>query len=78
MRKIVAEEQAQSQQARKKSKISKEATEQIHGPSKSYWPFALAAALMIAFLGVVIHPILFVAGVVLTALAVIGWGLERR
>jgi len=74
----VAEEQAQSPQARKKSKISNEATEQIQGPSKSYWPFVLAAALMIAFLGVVIHPILFVAGVVLTALAVIGWGLERH
>lgn len=74
----MAEEQAQSQQARNKSKGSNEATEQTSGPSKSYWPFVLAAALMIAFLGVVIHPILFVVGVVLTALAVIGWGLERR
>ena len=74
----MAEEQAQSKQARNKPKISNEATEQTLGPHKSYWPFALAAALMIAFLGVVIHPILFGIGVVLIALAVIGWGLERH
>jgi hypothetical protein len=73
----VSEEQAQSKQARRKLKSS-EVLEQTAGPQKSYWPFVLALALMIAFLGVVIHPILFGIGVVLTALAVIGWGLERH
>jgi hypothetical protein len=34
--------------------------------------------MMIAFVGVVVHPILLGIGVVLTALAVIGWGLERH
>jgi Cytochrome c oxidase subunit IV len=74
---VVAEEQAQNKQARNKLKHS-EALEQTAGPRKSYWPFALAVALMIAFLGVIIHPILLGIGVVLTALAVIGWGLERH
>ena len=73
----MAEEQAQSKRARSKLKNS-EALEQTDGPQKSYWPFALAVALMIAFLGVIIHPILLGIGVVLTALAVIGWGLERH
>jgi hypothetical protein len=74
---VVAEEQAQSKQARNKLKNS-EALKQTDGPRKSYWPFALAVALMIAFLGVIVHPILLGIGVVLTALAVIGWGLERH
>jgi Flp pilus assembly protein TadB len=74
---VVAEEQAQSKQARNKLK-NPEALEQTDGPQKSYWPFALAVALMIAFVGVVVHPILLGIGVVLTALAVIGWGLERH
>lgn len=73
----MSEEQAQSKQARHKLK-SAEVLEKTAGPHKSYWPFALAVALMIAFLGVVIHPILFGIGVVLIALAVIGWGLERH
>ncbi len=74
---VVAEEQAQSKEARNKLK-STEAPEGTAGPQKSYWPFVLAVALMIAFLGVIIHPILLGIGVVLTALAVIGWGLERH
>ena len=74
---FVAEEQAQSKQARNKLKNS-EALERTDGPQKSYWPFVLAVALMIAFVGVVVHPILLGIGVVLTALAVIGWGLERH
>jgi hypothetical protein len=73
----VSEEQAQSKQARRKLKSS-EVLEQTVGPQKSYWPFALAVALMIAFVGVVVHPIVLGIGVVLTALAVIGWGLERH
>jgi Cytochrome c oxidase subunit IV len=74
---FVAEEQAQSKKARNKLKNS-EALEQTDGPQKSYWPFALAVALMIAFVGVVVHPIVLGIGVVLTALAVIGWGLEHH
>ena len=73
----MAEEQAQSKRIQNKQKRA-ETMEQTRGPQLSYWPFALAVALMIAFLGVVIHPILLGIGVVLTALAVIGWGLERH
>ena len=73
----MSEEQAQSKYTLRKLK-SAEVLEKTAGPHMSYWPFALALALMIAFLGVVIHPILLGIGVVLIALAVIGWGLERH
>lgn len=73
----MAEEQAQSKRIANKQKRA-EAVEETSGPRSSYWPFVLAVALMIAFLGVVIHPILLGIGIVLTALAVIGWGLERH
>ncbi|HZU69214.1 MAG TPA: cytochrome c oxidase subunit 4 [Ktedonobacteraceae bacterium] len=73
----MAEEQAQSKQVRSKQRRLA-AVEETSGPQLSYWPFVLAVALMIAFVGIVIHPILLGIGVVLTAVAVIGWGLERR
>lgn len=64
------------QQRPKREKISKEALERI--PHTSYWPFALAFAIIVMLLGVVIHPILFFIGVALTVVTVIGLGLERR
>ena len=52
--------------------------EQAISPQMSYWPFALAVALAILLLGIITHPVIFGIGVVLTAVSVIGWGLERR
>ena len=44
----------------------------------SYWPLALALALLIALIGVITHPLVLGIGLVLAAAAIIGWGLERR
>jgi len=44
----------------------------------SYWPIALALALLIALIGVITHPLVLGIGLVLASAAVIGWGLERR
>ncbi|HEY6541198.1 MAG TPA: cytochrome c oxidase subunit 4 [Ktedonobacteraceae bacterium] len=43
---------------------------------KSYWPFALSFAILIAMVGVVTHPIVLGIGIVLAIVAIIGWGLE--
>lgn len=45
---------------------------------RSYWPFALAVAIMVMLVGLLIHPVVLGIGVVLAAAAIIGWGLERR
>lgn len=70
--------QRPSRQAGKKEKMSKEAIEQSIEPQLSYWPIVLAAAIIVMLIGLVIHPIIMIIGVVLTVAAIIGWGLERR
>lgn len=75
----MSEEQGQRKQAPKKRKGSTEAVERALLISKrSYWPFALAVALFITLVGVVTHPIVFGVGLVLVAVAIIGWGLEHH
>ena len=83
----MAEEQNQNQQAQKAQKgqqlpdkgpPSKGVQGQALQPSTSYWPFALAVALSILLLGVITSPVVLVVGALLTAAAVIAWGLERR
>ena len=83
----MAEEQNQNQQAQKAQKgqqlsdkgpPSKGVQEHALQPSTSYWPFALAVALSILLLGVITGPVVLAVGAVLTAAAVIAWGLERR
>jgi len=71
-----AEDQLSNQrkQLTSKTKILKE----VPGAHTSYWPFALAVALIIVLLGIMTHPIVFGIGVVLVAVAAIGWGLESR
>lgn len=55
------------------------AKEPLPSPSlRSAWPLILAVTLMIMFLGLMIHPILFAIGALLAAGSVIGWALERR
>ena len=60
------------------SKAVKAMQEQAFHSYSSYWPIALAFALLIALIGVSVHPIVLGIGIVLAAAAVIGWGLERR
>ena len=77
----MAEERDQNQkdqQLQAKGLPSKGAQEQALQPSTSYWPFALAVALSILLLGVIAGPVVLAIGAVLTAAAVIAWGLERR
>jgi cytochrome c oxidase subunit IV len=74
----VAEDQGQHKQAAQNSQASNKALEQAVKPKRSYWPFALAASLSIALLGVIVHPIVFWVGVALVVVSMIGWGLERR
>ena len=64
----------QRKQLVNRTKISQE----VLGSHTSYWPFALAVALIIVLLGIMTHPIVFGVGVVLVATAAIGWGLEKR
>jgi len=75
---MVSEEQNQSQQVPNKERLSKGAHEQTFGSYTSYWPFALAVALCILLMGLITNPIVLGAGIVLTAGAVIAWGLEQR
>ncbi len=74
----MTEEQGQRKRASKKPKASNEVMEQAIIPKQSYWPFALAASLMITLIGVVTHPIVFWIGLALIVVAIIGWGLERH
>jgi|HubBroStandDraft_4_1064222.scaffolds.fasta_scaffold738812_2 hypothetical protein len=62
----------------RKREASQIAQEQAVRAYRSYWPFALAVALIILFAGIIIHPIMMSIGAVLTLVAIIGWGLERR
>jgi|GEM_PF-1297384 hypothetical protein len=73
-RKRVSEEAGQRKRPVRKPRAIDEA---VFAEKKSYWPFVLALALAIALMGVVIHPILLVIGLLLVVVAVIGWGLER-
>lgn len=63
--------------AAKAAKAAREQAFAVHSYA-SYWPIALAVAMLIVFIGIIIHPIVLGVGVVLTAAAMIGWGLERR
>ena len=45
---------------------------------RSYWPLALAVAIMVMLIGLLVNLVVLGIGVVLAAAAIIGWGLERR
>ena len=68
----------QRKQLGKRAKISQETLEQELISRTSYWPFALAVALIVVLLGIMTHPIVFGIGVALVATAAIGWGLENH
>ena len=80
----MSEEQNQVEKGQKGQQLadevlsSKGVREQALHPYTSYWPFALAVALSILLLGVITGPVVLAVGAVLTAAAVIAWGLERR
>jgi hypothetical protein len=47
-------------------------------PRPSFWPILLAFAICVTVVGLDIHPIVFVLGLLLVITAIIGWGVERR
>jgi hypothetical protein len=84
-RSIVPEESAQQpdegqQPTSNKSApdFSQETQAKVMSPHMSYWPFTLAVALCILFVGVILHPVVLWIGVALAVIAVIGWSLERQ
>lgn len=64
--------------ASKKPKVPLAVQEEKLSPKPSLWPIALALTLVITCVGVIVHPILFICGIVLTVLVIIGWILEKH
>jgi Cytochrome c oxidase subunit IV len=56
---------------------SSEVLEQTLTSQQSVWPLALALAMVVVLIGVIVHPIILGIGVVLVAVTIIGWGLQR-
>jgi hypothetical protein len=85
-RKNVAEEPGQSEQppqqpARKTTRVPLEVQEQKLTPQPSLWPIVLALALVITAIGAMIvniNAILFVCGIVVTIVVIVGWILEKH
>lgn len=67
-----------AKKVRKERKLTDEELEKAISPRPSLWPFALAFAIIIMFMGLIIHPIVLGLGVLLVIVAIIGWALERR
>ncbi len=82
-RKNVADESGQSEQPQEPLSSKRpggpaEAQEQKLSPRPSFWPIALALTLSIAALGSIVHVVLFVCGIVLTIIVIVGWILDKR
>ncbi len=53
--------------------------EAVISPRQSFWPLALALALVVLFMGAITNSIIILAiGVVLVLVAILGWSFERR
>lgn len=53
-------------------------SETIHLPDPSYLPILVAAGTAIALIGVVFHPVVLVAGLLLTVVATVRWVRDTR
>lgn len=71
-------EKPSEQPAEKRKKVPLEVREQRLAPRPSFWPIVLALALVVAFIGVMINPIILAVGVVLVIASIIGWMLEKH
>lgn len=79
----MAEESGQNekppeQPVEKRQKVPLEVRERNLAPRPSFWPIGLALALVVAFIGVMINPIILAVGVVLVIASIIGWMLEKH
>ena len=70
--------EAEDSLANSRKQLKAKFSQEVAGTHTSYWPFALAVALVIVLLGIMSSPIVFGIGAVLVAVAAIGWGLENR
>jgi Cytochrome c oxidase subunit IV len=52
--------------------------EEAISPRQSFWPLALALALVVLLMGAVTNDIILAIGVVLVLVAIFGWSFERR
>ncbi len=75
-----SQEQAPRELEKKTVRPLRATPEQAFSPSasRSYWPFALALVVSIALMGVVVYPIIFFIGMVLTVVVIIAWSVERK
>jgi hypothetical protein len=55
-----------------------ETQEQKLALKPSIWPICLAFALVITSIGVIVHPIMFICGIVLCIVVIFGWLLEQK
>ncbi|HEV8536895.1 MAG TPA: hypothetical protein VGR87_14405 [Candidatus Limnocylindria bacterium] len=44
-----------------------------HGPAPSIWPVTLATGIGLAVVGLLTSPIVLIAGLILSVLALVGW-----
>ena len=52
--------------------------EEAISPRQSFWPLALALALVVLLMGAVTNDIILAIGVVFVFIAILGWSFERR
>lgn len=74
-------QEAQASARKGKKRVVKKVTEadlQAISPRPSYWPLALAFAIVVFLYGAVGNEYIMGVGAVFVIAAVIGWGLERR
>jgi len=51
---------------------------EIHLPSPTYWPIALAFGMALIAIGVVSNFIISIVGVIVMLIAIAGWTMENR
>jgi hypothetical protein len=54
------------------------ASEDIHLPGPSYLPIIVALSITAALVGLLVTPLIFVAGLVVTVVAVVVWARDAR
>lgn len=74
-------EEVQSDTPTRKKRIRRKITpeeEKTISPGHSVWPLVLALALIVLFLGIILHPIVLVIGIIMLVGSAVGWIIERH
>ena len=78
---VVGETDEPTVSAPKKKRVVKRVPsidEEAISPRQSYWPLALALAVVVLLMGAVTNGIILAIGVVFVFIAILGWSFERR